>query len=113
MSDQILTADPQLTVLQFNLAKRTAELLHQHYPGYMWAVDVNGGMVNVRNINLSGEWGFVLRERDSFSGSDWDRKVMLAGGEILERYKMARAKFDAQGYSDLKVDFAGRHKVEV
>ena len=47
------------------LVKRTAETLHKHYPGHLWAVNINeeGGIMTVMNLALSGKWGFMLKLR--------------------------------------------------
>lgn len=83
------------------LAKNVAEVLDQKYPGWLWGVHVMDGVVTVKSMRLSGNWGFVIHA----DKIDNDYKtVMRAGGEILERYNQKRGKFNQDRYSDLTMD---------
>jgi len=108
--DLIITDSPDLKINEFNLAKRVAEHLHNHYPGFLWAVDVGGGLVNIRCMNLSGSMGYTLHEKAIYSASEFEKNVMRAGGEILERYRQARSQINENNITDLATDSAGRHK---
>jgi hypothetical protein len=66
-------------------------------------------MLGIRNLYLSGVWGFRVDTRQFFSASEMDRQIMLAGGELLERYRQRRAQMDSAAIDDLPVDFAGSH----
>lgn len=105
-----LTGAPEVAALDLNMAKEMAETLHAAYPGHLWAVTCEGdkGIATVRNLYLSGNWGFVLKLADLSTSSDWRRKVILAGGELLERYKLRRGAANQSELADLKMDFAGR-----
>lgn len=94
----------------FVMARTLAEKLHQHYPGHLWGVNVEGktGLITIRNLYLSGNWGYVLKLGAVFSMSDLERNAVRAGGEILERFRMQRAQFVADQYADAPVDFSGR-----
>lgn len=72
------------------LAKRAADKLHNHYPGHLWAVNVNseGGVMVVKNMNVSFLYGYVLHLTTVYADPGL-RCVMRAGGEILERAHMA------------------------
>ena len=48
---------PQYTENDFLLAKDVAYALNTVYPGYLWVINVDGGMLNIRNLMLSAEWG--------------------------------------------------------
>jgi hypothetical protein len=98
---------PQDLLLQRDLEV----VLHRHYPGHFWHVDVNirQGFINIKNLFLSGMYGFRIDLRGIFSASEVERDVMIAGGELLERYKMKRGAFDLAQFEGLKTDFAGRH----
>lgn len=104
---EVLTDSPVVSATEEVMAKNMAEVLNRHYPGYLWAVNVQGSVVNVFNFALSGRWGFTLRIPEQFSASDFDRQVMRAGGELLERYRLARGKFDEDKYARLRTDHAG------
>lgn len=107
----LATDSPQLTANDMVMAKQMAEKLHQHYPGHLWAVQVQGvkGIADVRNLMLSGSWGFRLKLPDIYSGSDFDRQIVRAGGELLERYRIRRAgmRHVADEIASAPVDFAG------
>lgn len=76
------------------LAKRSADLLNQHYPGYLWAVNVNatekGGVMFIKNFSVSYRYGYVLHIEKLDTKL---RKVVTAGGEILERARLNRGKW--------------------
>jgi predicted enzyme related to lactoylglutathione lyase len=73
------------------LAVRASELLQKHYPGYIWAVNVNsektGGVMTIKNFSVSYQWGMILH-LDKLDAKL--KKVVRAGGELLERGRMAR-----------------------
>lgn len=100
----------QVAVLDFNTAKDMAEVLHAAYPGHAWAVTCEGekGIATVRNLGLSGEWGFVLHLKDGYSASEWKRKIILAGGELLERFRLYRGLANQDAIASLHNDFSGR-----
>lgn len=97
------------------IAKQIADVLDRHYPGHMWAVNVDsfGGIATVKNLRLSGNWGFVLKLVDTFSGSELDRRIMLAGGELLERYRLHRGAFNQNSYDQLPVTTARNFEVSL
>lgn len=104
-----LTESPDVAILDFNMAKDMAECLHRAYPNHLWAVTCEGekGIATVRNMMLSGNWGFVLKLSDFSSSSDWQKQVVMAGGELLERFKLRRGMADQDAIAQLNVDFAG------
>jgi len=89
----------------YTTAKNVAEHLEKKYPGWLWAVNTMDGVVTVKSMLLSGNWGFVLHE-DKID-NDY-RAVTLAGGEILERYKQHRGKFNTDRYAELNMDSKGQ-----
>jgi len=105
-----LTSDPNIVALDFETAKFMAELLHKHYPDHLWGVTVQSdqGIATVRNLRLSGNWGFILKMKNIATRKELRRNTMMAGGELLERYRLSRGRFRAEEYLDLKVDYAGR-----
>lgn len=105
----LLTDAPKVSLYELDLAKQMAEALHQHYPQHLWGVSVSEktGMADIRNLALSGQWGYRLKIRDHSSASDWKKEVVKAGGEILERFNVARGKA-TDAINLLPVDVAGR-----
>lgn len=75
--------------------------LDKHYPGYRWGcwVDENGGIVKIVNSTLQSPltthelYGYVLHLKNVYQDPDLKR-VVRAGGEILERANMERKAWD-------------------
>ena len=90
------------------IARQVAETLDKHYPGHAWAVQasVEQGIVTVRNLNLSGEMGFILHMDDMHHDPDM-KLTVRAGGELLERYRVRRGEFRAADLDGRKVDLRG------
>ena len=87
------------------LAKNVAETLEKKYPGWFWAVNVMDGVVTVKSLRLSGNWGFVIHA-DKID-NDY-RIVVMAGGEILERFRQKSGKFNNTLYNDLEMNTKGQ-----
>ena len=86
-------------------AKNVAEHLEKKYHGWLWAVHVMDGLIAVKSMRLSGNWGFVLHE----DKIDNDYKAVTnAGGEILERYRQSTNGFNQTKYNDLEMDHRGQ-----
>jgi hypothetical protein len=100
-----LTDDPDIRANDLLLAKEMADTLHSTYPGHMWAVSVEGGMANVRDMALSGVWGFRLKVPLIYSASSFKKNVIRAGGELLERFNISRGKAGAEqaAYAPLSI----------
>jgi len=106
----IVTENPQLRANELVRAKQMADTLHKHYPDHLWAVtcDDYQGIVTVRNMSLSGAWGFVLKSDSMYSASHFDKEVMRAGGELLERYRVHRGRAEHDELAALPADRSGR-----
>lgn len=87
-----------------SLAKRIADILDRHYPGHAWVVEVihTQGVVRVRNFMLSQKFGMVLHLRGVKAVSDWERDIVRAGGEFLERWQIHRGRFRIEDYAHIK-----------
>jgi len=91
---QIITdsAGVPLSGASQTLANNLIARLEQAYPAFTgaWRVCVNevGGTVEVTNMMLSGRMGFLMHTKNI---DPEGRKVVRAGGELLERYRIARA----------------------
>jgi hypothetical protein len=90
----VIMADEE-DALDMCLAKRIGDMLESYYPGYPWAVGVNSeiGMVDVRCLNLSTQYGYMINMKDLYATAGWDI-VKVAGGEILERFRVRRGRMD-------------------
>jgi len=111
MQQDITTDTPQIPLGDLMVAKRMADTLHKAYPGHLWAVTVDGaqGMATVRNLSLSGQWGFYVKLAHDWSASNFEKQVKMAGGELLERYKVRRERANNEELAALPVNYAGRH----
>lgn len=100
----------QQDLLDLEVAKMVSEELTRHYPGHMWAVNAQSehGVVTVKNLNLSGNRGFLLHYRNMKSYDDLKRNAMRAGGEILERYRLSRGELRINELKGLQRDMPGR-----
>lgn len=105
-----LTGTPDIAALDFNMAKEIAEVLHVAYPGHLWAVTSEGekGIATVRNMALAGNWGFVLKLGSLYTSSDFKKQIVMAGGELLERFRLRRGAVDSAAIAALATDFAGQ-----
>jgi len=92
-------------VEDYDEAKRIAEKLNQHYPGHLWAVNVNQGVAFIKNLMLSGSHGFVIKLKDIDSNY---RAVVKAGGEVLERFNISRGRLQEQEILNIDRDHALR-----
>lgn len=110
----IATDAPDIGANDYVMAMNMANILHKHYPGHLWAVTCQGdqGIATVRNLALSGKWGFLLKLKDIYSASSWDKKLVMAAGELLERYRLSRGKLNINQYAGLATDFSGNFKVD-
>ena len=85
--NELVTENPELAANDLVMAKQMAETLHSHYPGHAWAVTCDGatGIATVRNLALSGNWGFTLKLTTTYSASEFRRRIVMAGGGALLR----------------------------
>jgi hypothetical protein len=114
MASDILVVDAiDMKVKEFFLAKSAVESLEKYYPGHQWAADVQGGLLNIRNMNLSGRMGFTINHVNSYSASDIDKQLMKAGGEILERFRVSRGHIEHDAIASLPMNRAGHHYMDL
>ncbi len=114
--EALLTDAPQVSAYEMTLARDMADTLFRHYPGeptrpHLWAVSVNAeqGIAEVRNLGLSGQWGFQLNLPHNYSASDFAKRVMRAGGELLERFRVSRGRAGISHIDALPTNHAGLH----
>lgn len=100
-------------VLDVEIAKRVTEVLMKHYPGYLWAANARGGIVDVILMDSMSNWGFTIKHLKSYSASALDREVVMLGGELLERYRLKRGAADHDQIASSPVDIAGRMRPEM
>ena len=89
--------------------------LIKQYPAFRdyWhiSIDTRGGIVQVRNLALSGEMGFIMKIVDIDPEM---RKVRELAGELFERYNVARGRALSirNAMRDVKADGIKRLKYE-
>ena len=109
-------ADQHLTAPAATLASNILAQLRKKYPavrdGWRVWVHESGQMVIVKNLLLAGDMGFIL----PMSAIDTEYKaVTRAGGELLERYRIARAGAEsliADQLADGERDRFGRRRYD-
>lgn len=76
----------KVTLAENKLCSIVGEQLYKHYPGWRWSVEctLSTGTINVRNMNLSGKYGFVLFI-SQVERPGGESLAVTAGGELLER----------------------------
>ena len=99
----------QQDALDMATAKDYADALNQAYPGHLWAVNVQGaqGIATIHNLMLSGKYGYLIHLNKRYSASEARTKAVMAGGEILERFKVARGRMNDEKMNEMPLDFAG------
>jgi hypothetical protein len=93
------------------LAKDIADYLERQYQGWLWAlgVDSRGGVVTIRSMRLSSEWGYVIKlDLIQHDPKVRQRLVLKAAGEILERYGCRAGAYDREQFARIRRDLAGR-----
>lgn len=86
----IVRADTE-HVQDMGLAKDIGETLHAAYPGHLWAITVQSGVAVIKDLYISSQWGMVLHYENLVADAGARRKkVIAAGGELLERANIAR-----------------------
>ena len=96
-----------ITVL---ICKQIGDTLEKHYPGWLWAIqpDEFGGVLSIRAMRLSGEWGYVFRLADLQGDAKVVKQLVIrGGGEILERFGVPRGTYRYQDWKGTTKDIAG------
>jgi hypothetical protein len=82
-------------------------VLIEHYPGHFWQIiaDAEQGIARIRIPILMGQTlGYTLHLDKITSPNDLKRAVILAGGEILERWRIPRGTFDLGAFLTARQD---------
>jgi hypothetical protein len=92
-----ITSFDEETIEMEAKAKAACKILVKHYPAHLWAVGWAPGMtLVVRNMAIPGNYGYTIDAAKSFSSSDLDHLVMIAGGELLERCGFKRGEWNGE-----------------
>jgi hypothetical protein len=85
--------DIKVQLAENQVCRTVGSHLERLYPGWRWWVECKAetGVVYVKNLDLSGEYGFVVHLARLAQDPEL-KTVMRAGGEVLERYNQHRGK---------------------
>lgn len=81
-------------ILDMQKAAEVGDTLFHHYPDHMWVVYVQGGALVVKNLAISGNYGFILPK--CHTAKELAAVSILAGGELLERAGMKRGRWSGE-----------------
>ena len=85
------------------MAREIAETLTMAYPGHSWHVRIDGGIVIIKNMNISTTAGMVRQYADLAHDAGYrKREVIRAAGEFLEAAHMRRGYFDGEVAKELE-----------
>lgn len=93
LSKEVFTDHNKIELSDMMLATDISRKLDKHYPGHLWAVNVNsnGGVVDIKNFAISYSHGYRLMLMD-VQNDPTHKKCIMAAGEILERAAMRRGR---------------------
>jgi hypothetical protein len=92
-----------------DVGKKVLDVLEANYAGHAWFVNAmtESGYVTIQLMYPGADeklriwkFGILLHCNKLGTYQDMQKKVINAGGEILERYNMARGKFTLNDYSN-------------
>lgn len=96
MSTELIALDTNTkTAFEMGIAKQAGDELERHYPGWMWFIEVKGGVVEIRSGYMDFKHGFRVKiTKEYYSASQLAKEIVRAGGEMLERTNMPRSRYD-------------------
>ena len=79
------------------MCKEIAETLSIAYPGHSWHVRIDGGLLIIKNMNISETAAMVRKFKDIEHDATIRKKaVIMAAGEILEAANMRRGWYEGE-----------------
>ena len=96
------------------LVKGIGDAPEKRFPGWLWAIQPNerGGVLNIRALRLSGEWGYMLLLSELQNDPTY-MKAVRAAGEILERFRVPRGCYSYAQWAAAPKDIAGMAHADV
>lgn len=93
------------------VASEVFALLNRAYPGHRWLVEADSkkGVTVSIPVLMGGNWVYFIRWPDLDPA-----RVIAAGGEILERYRLRRGSFELGSFLEARAKHSvllGRSKV--
>lgn len=89
------------------LCRKIGTILKQNYPGRRWFVEVTvkGGMASIQCPSISMQYGYQLYLNKS--PEDLEKAVKMAGGQILEMFRLSRERGAVGGEEAIQRDPRG------
>lgn len=79
------------------MCKEIGEYLTSAYPGHMWYVRIDGGMLIIKDYKISRDWSMARKFSDiAHDAKKRKHSVVMAAGEFLECAHMRRGAFDGE-----------------
>ncbi len=104
-----LLASGDTAAADIALCYQISELLNKHYNGHPWMIGCNheAGDLHIQlaypsRIGKLGRHGYRIHITNIVNHDVLAKKVMLAGGELLERWGLERDQADEQSYAKAK-----------
>lgn len=95
-----LTGSPDVGANKFVMARNVTEALQKAYPGWTWAVNIEGGVINTFNFDIVGAGGAPLGCRAHlhrvYSMSSLQVDLIRMWGEVFEAYKLPRGRVNLE-----------------
>lgn len=84
------------------MAKYILDRLLFHYPNHTWIVQAftKQGYATIRNPSISYKMGMRMIFPKILTHGDLEHKILIFGGEFLERFDIRRAKADRDETQD-------------
>jgi hypothetical protein len=103
----VLTLADQVSLGDLDAAMRTEAALSRFYPGHPWAASKDGPRLHCLLISASGQWGYTIDLYPTMTEAELVRQIKQAGGELLERFGIARGLAGRGQSPGVDRDFAG------
>lgn len=87
------------------MSKAVYEVLLGQYPGHVWEVtcDWRQGGVQIRlGVLMTGSHCYWVRFNDVTGPTELRKRVIEAGGNLLERFRMPRSTFDLSRFLEAR-----------
>ena len=84
------------------MCKEIGEYICTAYPGHLWHVRIDGGMLIIKNLAISDTWSMCRKYSDiAHDAGIRKREVIMAAGEFLECANMRRGAFNGEYAKEL------------
>lgn len=114
MNDIITLEQDMQGATAVHTARMIGAALEDHYPGWLWYVEVNGGVATIQTMHADSKRGYRLNlVEDFYSASELKKMAIRAGGELLERLNFPRRRADWEAMQARQTDAHGFLRYQV